>query len=522
MLILFAGTNDGWGNYVINGTKKKPRNHEKIKVLKGDITLGDHITNHPNYRQNAYSIILSFKGKPSIETMNQVLTEFEQFFMHGFEDYEYHFDAVLHMDTDDYHIHIRIPKLNLYTGTQLQLYFDKKDRHRVNLIRNLIDMKYNLESPQNNRQLIQEERDFHLEKWQQKNQQKSKKTSRLTINNFIRELHQASLINGLSDIKQVLENVKFEIVHMGYDYSKDFYYITLKNESGKIRLIGDIYGKPFWKYSRADREEQIANNQQFRGSYEYSKEEYTRVSNELKYALKKRTKEINARYTKPRERAAKRLDNLQQKNKKNIICKTKPFKHERATTSHANSRNTSSYTTGSTHSELSIQRTKNTEKLAHSEPIQAKTKKWKVYSYTIERSKLLKKKQYILLKTGGLNGRINKNIIREDSKIGEERAGTHRFAASGQEVLYRKAHLNMSRMGEARISRKRYRKKIDSIGEQCEKIKQQFKSNISTINRIIRNITKETSNTGVSLNNQREIITTDYVDELLEYGRQQF
>lgn len=522
MLILFAGTNDGWGNYVINGTRKKPRNHKKIKVLRGDITLGDHITNHPNYRQNAYSIILSFKGKPSIETMNQVLAEFEQFFMHGFEAYEYHFDAVLHMDTNNYHIHVRIPKFNLYTGTQLQLYLDKKDRYRVNLIRNLINMKYHLESPKNNRQLIQEEQDFYTTQWEKSNKQESRKMSRSVINNFIRELHQASLINSLSDVKNILEDANLKIITTGYDYSRDLYYITVQNKSEKIKLTGDIYSEYFWKYSRENREKQVANNKQFRGSYKYSPEEYKRVSTKLYIALEKRTKEIDARYTKPRERAAKRLDNLQQKSQENIISKTKSFKNERPATSYTNYGNTSTHTTCFTDSELSIQRTKNTEQMANSKSVQVESKRWTVYSYTIEQSKLLEKKQHLLLKTGGLNGRINKNIIRKNSQNGKERTSIDRFDGSEQEELYRKAKLYMQRMAKARDCRKRYRKKIAIIGKQCVDIEQDFNSSITKIDTIIRTLAEETTNTGVKIDKNREVTTPDYVDELLEWGRQPF
>jgi len=522
MLILFAGTNDGWGNYVINGTRKKPRNHEKVKVLKGDITLGDHITNHPNYRQNAYSIILSFKGKPAIEVMEKVLTEFEQLFMHGFEAYEYHFDAVLHMDTDDYHIHVRIPKFNLYTETQLQLYLDKKDRYRVNLIRNLIDMKYHLESPKNNRQFIREEQGLHTTQWKKSNKQESRKMSRSVINNFIRELHQASLINSLSDVKNVLEDANLKIINTGYDYSRDLYYITVQNKSKKIKLTGDIYSEYFWKYSRENREKQIADNKQFRGSYKYSPEEYKRVSIKLYIVLEKRSTEINARYRKPRERAAKRLDNLQQKSQESIIHKTKSFKNEGAATSHTNFRDSDTHTACFTDSELPIQRTTNTEQVAHSKSVQVESKRWTVYSYTIEKSELLEKKQHLLLKIGGLNGRINKNIIRKNSQDGKERTSIDKFDGSEQEELYKKAKLYMQRMAQTRDCRERYRKKIAIIGKQCVDIKQDFNSSITKINTIIRTLAEETTYTGVKIDNNRELTIPDYVDELLEWGRQPF
>ena len=80
----------------------------------------------------------------------------------------------------------------------------------------------------------------------------------------------------------------------------------------------------------------------------------------------------------------------------------------------------------------------------------------------------------------------------------------------------------MSRMEQTRVYRKRHRKKIDTIREQCKKIEQQFHSNISTINRIIRNITKETSNTGVKIDNNKELTIPSYVDELLAWENNYF
>lgn len=530
MLISFNGTNHGWGNYVINGTRKKRRDHKNIKILRGDIQLGDIITDFPNYRQNAYSIILSFKGKPDLEIMNKALSDFETLFMHGFERYEYHLDAVLHTDTDDYHIHVRIPKFNLYTRTQLQLYLDKKDRYRVNFIRNLLDMRYKLESPQNNRELIKEEQDFHIDTWFKRHKGEkidfsepiSRKKYRLLINNVIKEFLEAELIENLDDIKQFLKNLGFKVINEGHDCSKDFYYVTIKNGSGIIRLKGDIYNEKFWKYSSENRRKQISDNKQYRGSYESNEQEYNRALHELKLALEKRTREIKKRYTSSRKRAFARLNSLQQQDKKSLANRTKFIQSKRATTTQTYIIASSTINNENIFDELSNIHTKSSKQMADSKSIQTNTKKWTIYSYSIEQALLLKKKQYLLLKTGGLNGGINKDIIREDSKIGEERAGTHRFAASGQEVLYRKTQLNMSRMGQTRISRERHRKKIDTLGEQCEKIEQQFNSNISTINRIIRDITKETSDTGARLNNHSEITTPDYVDELLEWGRQPF
>ena len=100
---------------------------------------------------------MSFKNRVDEEIVRAVLDEFEENFMMGFDKDEYHFDAVWHRDTDDDHIHIRIPKINLRTQTQLQLYFDKKDRSRINAIRDYLDVKYQLKSPLDNKIFFKED-----------------------------------------------------------------------------------------------------------------------------------------------------------------------------------------------------------------------------------------------------------------------------------------------------------------------------------------------------------------------------
>ncbi|QOP45860.1 hypothetical protein [Sulfurimonas paralvinellae] len=349
--------------------------------------------------------------------------------------------------------------------------------------------------------------------------------SRSVINNFIRELHQASLINSLSDVKNVLEDTNLKIINTGHDYSRDLYYITVQNKSEKIKLTGDIYSAYFWKYSRENREKQVANNKQYRGSYKYSPEEYKRVSVKLYIALEKRSTEINERYRKPRERAAKRLDNLQQKNQENIIHQTESFKNKRATTSHTNFRGSGTYTDRFINAKLANQRTKNTEQMVDSKSVQVESKRWTIYSYTIEQSKLLEKKQYLLLKTGELNGRINKNIIRKNTQDGTERTSIDRFDGPRQEALYKKAKFYMQRMAQTRDCREQYRKKIAIIGKQCVDIEQDFNSSITKIDTIIKVLTEETTNTGI-VNTPKETNTKRFdLDETLsieEYAEELF
>jgi hypothetical protein len=315
MIIQIKGSsNRGWRKYVTYGTDKKPRDPSKVKILKGDLLQGDRVTNLTDYKENSYLIVLSFKGSVIEEVVRAVIDEFEQNFMMGFERDEYHFDAVWHRDTDDDHVHIRIPKMNLQTQTQLQLYFDKKDRNRVNAIRDYLDVKYELESPLDNRALIKEDRDFQIDNWRKEfgdvpfafTDKKSRVKIEQSITQAILEMHQAELLNSFDDMKSFIEEQGVKIMKIGYDKPKDFHYLTIENESGKMRIKGEVYNEEFWGNSRKNREEQISSNQ--RNSQMGGENE--RGLDELKQKLKnyntKRKREIDKQYKPARQRAEKR------------------------------------------------------------------------------------------------------------------------------------------------------------------------------------------------------------------------
>jgi len=310
MIIHINGSNSGWGEYVTEGTKYKPRDKTKIKVLRGDTDFGDIITNSGHWKQNAYSIILAFKGRINQKVIIEALNDFETLFMTGFEQSEYHLDAVLHRDTDDDHIHVRIPKMNLKTGTQLRLYMDSVDRKRLELIRDYIDARLNLASPKNNKKLIENE---YVNQWRQGNNQssiifstkKGRKEAEHSINSYILELHQANLIETFDDVKKALKGMNLEIIKFGYDKPKDFYYATVANNTDKLRIKGDIYSEQFWKFSRTDRAEQIRDNKQFRGGFTRSESVFKKIHEELARVLEKRRDIVNKRYKYSRERADK-------------------------------------------------------------------------------------------------------------------------------------------------------------------------------------------------------------------------
>lgn len=325
MIIKIAGGNGGWGNYVLNGSKEKPRDPEKIKILKGDIELGDRITSAGNWKENEYKIVLGFKGQPSEEKINEALEDFEKLFMHGFEKDEYHMDAVLHKDTDDYHVHIRIPKMNLKTETQLRLYMHSADKKRKELIADYIDIKHGFESPRENKRLVKSEVDY-INEWRAERQQKpfdfTKKKGRAeaveAINGLVFELHEAGLINTRDDMQAAFQDYGLIVEKLGYDKNDEFHYITLSNSTGKIRVKGDIYGEQFWQHSRADRTEQIRDNRTSSDIFGRDTDQLKAIERELNRELEKRKQVLDGRYKTARERADEKYQVQQAEGEKRV------------------------------------------------------------------------------------------------------------------------------------------------------------------------------------------------------------
>ena len=322
MIIQIKGSSGkGWRKYVTRGTDKKQRNPAKVKILKGDLIQGDQVVTLTNYKENAYLIVLSFKGRVNEEVVRAVVDEFEQHFMMGFDKNEYHLDAVWHRDTDDDHVHIRIPKMNLRTQTQLQLYFDKKDRNRVNAIRDYLDVKYQLESPLDNKLLIKEDRDFYIDNWRKEFGDSpfafTDKKSRVKVEQFITqsvlELHQAGLLETFDDVKNFIEEQGVKITKVGYDKPKDFHYFTVENESGKMRIKGEIYNEEFWCDSRENREGQISSNARDSPVGREDERGLDELKGKLENYNNKRKREIDKQYKPARQRAERRVEERERK-----------------------------------------------------------------------------------------------------------------------------------------------------------------------------------------------------------------
>ena len=141
--------NSGSGNladYLIKGNDNK-RDKEKVSILDGDLNLTKRIGDDTDYTEKHFHIVVSLKGKYENEVVSDIYKDFKSELLNAYREDEVNISAVLHQDTDNTHFHCMIPKKNLLTNKKLDLYFDKRDRKRFEIIRDYLDVKYNLVSP---------------------------------------------------------------------------------------------------------------------------------------------------------------------------------------------------------------------------------------------------------------------------------------------------------------------------------------------------------------------------------------
>lgn len=313
MTIKVESGQSGWGNYVLYGTKEKPRDSEKVQLIDGNIALGDKLCESNNYKESYYRIVLGFEGKPSDELMKSAYEDFKKEFFVGFKEDEYHTDAVVHKDTEHYHIHIRVPKQNLLTDTHLQLYMDKFDRPRKELIQDHLSLKYGFEiAREKNREIFKEQSHEHINKWRKEHNQKpfdfsNKKgqaEAEAQINGYLSELIKSGLIEKREDISTTLKELGLKIEkENGLDIKKDFAYTTVSNETGKLRIKGEIHHDRFYEHNQKDRRSQIDNNQRIGEQREPNQERAERVRRELRRANERRFNKVSELFKSSRARA---------------------------------------------------------------------------------------------------------------------------------------------------------------------------------------------------------------------------
>lgn len=316
---MFVGVESGdggWSEYVLlkNG---EPR--DGATLVQGDTELGDAICRSTDYKTGQYfRLVISFAPEEGVtpERGREIAKEYIGLMMHGYREDEYHVDIVEHTDTERLHYHVRIPKLNLLTQTQLHYHY-LSDIKRKDAIHRYLEAKHDLKSPFEERKLRPDpnKRVEQINRWREEHGQKpfdlSKKKGRgeaeERIADYIQEAVIGGYIDNLEEVQAELKGLGFDIVKVGHDNGKDFDYITIENETGKLRLKGDIYGERFYEHNREDRAEAIRSGKSIERRDASDRPSLAEAEKALERENRKRAKFIQDRYAKARERALSNL-----------------------------------------------------------------------------------------------------------------------------------------------------------------------------------------------------------------------
>ena len=332
-----------WGKYVLSNDDR----NGAATVILGDVELGDTICNSLNYKSgNSVNFVISFGEEDNVdkEKGRNIAKEFMQEFMEGFSEEEYHIDMVEHDDTEYLHYHVRVPKVNLLTETQLKLYFHRSDlKYKKAVISKIAndhdlfigdDFKKTVDNPSQGIDQINIWRD---EKGKQVpldlKGKKNRDTAERDVNDYVSSLINSSLINNLDDVKSAIQDIGLKVVKTGYDQGKDFHYFTVANESGKVRLKGDFYDSRFFGGNSQGNKEKKLNSSEVAGSRSRGhKQSRGDVGKTLERERGKRLKFIEKQYGKARERAYQRHD---ESNRTAVVA---PSEHRRTAVEREQSR----------------------------------------------------------------------------------------------------------------------------------------------------------------------------------------
>ena len=302
----------GWSEYALG----KNNEREKALLVLGDTELGDAICESLAYKSGNYvRFVLSFSDEDNVtpDKGREIVKEWFKEFMHGFKKEEYHLDIVEHTDTEHLHYHARIPKLNLLTQTQLKPYYHKADLGFKIAVNEYIAHKHGITVDSEKQRAIKppQEKIKQIQNWREQQGQtplslKTKTDRAITqeaVNDFISELVQGGLLERVEDVIEEVEGLGFAVTNKGYDKGKGFHYLTIENESGKLRLKGDIYGQAFYEHDREDRAEAIETNRSIRQGAGESGRSGESLERALSAEREKRLTFIERQYGSARKRA---------------------------------------------------------------------------------------------------------------------------------------------------------------------------------------------------------------------------
>lgn len=259
MLIRFSGGSEGIVSYLSDGIKSG-RNHTRNELdqrvqLQGNLEELDFVLNSFDLEcktQKYFHISLSFKERNINEDiLRQIDKEFKEFIFAACVEDEFYYHSEIHFPKiksligshgksyDRFpHIHVVIPEFNLITGKRDNPlgYVDYIERYR-DAFQELINEKYGLESPKDNRRLISTGREDIISRYEL-SPDMSNKEIKQKIFSIIRDNEQISSVNELA---QVIKGFGEVTVRNSEKFGQSYINLKIAGKAKGINLKDPVF-----------------------------------------------------------------------------------------------------------------------------------------------------------------------------------------------------------------------------------------------------------------------------------------
>lgn len=215
-----------------SGGVKYAISNKTAKVLAGDPKITEQLIKQNKNKLKYRSGIISFEEKnPPKEVVQDVIDNFIKSTFAGLEPEQYNILMVEHTNTDNYHIHFTIPRLELSTGKSFNPHYYKQDQIRLLKLQDYLNAKHGLSNPfKAKKAKTLQDIDFKA-----LNRNKAKEE----INSFIEKLVIERRVQNRDELIKYLTESGLDVVRQ----SKSF--ITIKLNDTRIRLKGIYYADTF-------------------------------------------------------------------------------------------------------------------------------------------------------------------------------------------------------------------------------------------------------------------------------------
>jgi len=311
-----SGTGEGWSEYTLG----KENDREHATLIQGNTLMGDSLIEDIEYKSGNYvRMVVSFAKEDNVSVAqgDRITKELIKNYMYGYSNDEYHVDIVRHEDTDQLHYHVRFPKINLLTNTQLKVYWHKSDLNYVKATIADIAHRHNLIIGMDKRKLIKSplEKKKRITKWREQHKQedldfttkKSREVAELQLTDHIIDAVQSGILTNLDAVKAELLALGLKVTNEGFDVPKSFHYLTVMKGDNKLRLKGDIYDRKFYKLDRETRTEKISSNTSLTARNRGDRTDGKQIAIDLRRERNKRVKFIDRQYKSGRKRAINKI-----------------------------------------------------------------------------------------------------------------------------------------------------------------------------------------------------------------------